>query len=330
MLGSKSFDFDEESTYAHLSAYDCRPLIQLVCVFEDRAEVCAGFAPLAFFKPERIFPMDFVDKAIARRLESAEEMPQVHYAKLYQKVRPEIGAAVEEFCGGHMIFVGLNSPMGRTVGAGFDGSLTAAELDRMEEFYYSHKAPAQIDVCPLTDASLLELLKQREYTMAELNNVLFRKLDEGDASAGKETSAEIRVGRADEAEEFARILRLCFFPGGDGPPEFVSMLAPMFQFKGVMLFVAEVDGKPVACAEGLVIPEHKVVALFGAGTLPEFRRRGIQTTLLRVRMAAAYRAGCEYAVIVTQGGSTSQHNAERLGFRLAYSKATMLKAFRPG
>jgi GNAT superfamily N-acetyltransferase len=108
------------------------------------------------------------------------------------------------------------------------------------------------------------------------------------------------------------------------------MLAPMFQFEGVMLFAAEADGKPVACAEGMVIPEHKVVALFGAGTLPEFRRRGIQTALLRVRMAAAYRAGCEYAVTLTQGGSTSQHNAERLGFRLAYSKATMLKAFHPG
>jgi hypothetical protein len=30
-------------------------------------------------------------------------------------------------------------------------------------------------------------------------------------------------------------------------------------------------------------------------------------------------------VIVTRGGTTSQHNAERLGFRLAYSKATMVK-----
>jgi ribosomal protein S18 acetylase RimI-like enzyme len=280
------------------------------------------FIPLYFLQTRKDISMNFVGKALARRLESAEEMPQVHYAKLYQKVRPEIGAAVEEFCGGHMIFAGLNSPMGRTV--------TAADLDRMEEFYYSHKAPAQIDVCPLTDASLLELLKQRGYTMAELNNVLFRRLDKGDASAGEETFAEIRVGRADEAEEFARILRLCFFPGGDGPPEFVSMLAPMFQFEGVMLFAAEVDGKPIACAEGMVIPEHKVVALFGAGTLPEFRRRGIQTALLCRRMAAAAEAGCEYAVIVTNGGSTSQHNAERLGFRLAYSKATMLKAFRPG
>jgi hypothetical protein len=42
-------------------------------------------------------------------------------------------------------------------------------------------------------------------------------------------------------------------------------------------------------------------------------------------MQVAAVAGCEYAVIVTRGGTTSQHNAERLGFRLAYSKATMVK-----
>ena len=75
--------------------------------------------------------MDFVDQALARRLEAAEEMPQVHYARLYQKLRPEIGAAVEPICGGHMIFAGGGSPIGRTVGMGFDGSASVADLDCM-------------------------------------------------------------------------------------------------------------------------------------------------------------------------------------------------------
>jgi len=57
---------------------------------------------------------DFVDKALARRLEAAEEMPQVHYGMLYRELRPEIGAAVEPICGGHMIFAGVGSPIGRT------------------------------------------------------------------------------------------------------------------------------------------------------------------------------------------------------------------------
>jgi len=55
--------------------------------------------------------MQFLDKALARRLESAEKMPQVEFAQLYRQVRPEIRAAVEPICGGHMIFAGLNAPI---------------------------------------------------------------------------------------------------------------------------------------------------------------------------------------------------------------------------
>ncbi|MBZ5570303.1 MAG: GNAT family N-acetyltransferase [Acidobacteriia bacterium] len=271
--------------------------------------------------------MDFVDQSLARRLESAEEMPQVHYAKLYQKLCPEIGAAVEPICGGHMIFAGVGSPIGRTTGMGFDGSATATDLDRMEEFYRAHKAPSQIDVCPLTDPSLLELLKPRRYEMGELNNVLFRKLDGVDAGMAP-AGATIRQGQAQRAEEFADIVVRSFFPDGDAPEGFTAMISPIYQIDGAILFVAEIDGKPVACGAGLIIPEHRILALFGAGTLPEFRRRGLQTALLRKRMAVAAKAGCEYAVIVTRGGTTSQHNAERLGFRVAYSKATLVKELR--
>jgi hypothetical protein len=42
-------------------------------------------------------------------------------------------------------------------------------------------------------------------------------------------------------------------------------------------------------------------------------------------MKAAIEAGCEYAAVVTQGATTSQRNAERLGFRVAYSKVTVIK-----
>jgi GNAT superfamily N-acetyltransferase len=269
--------------------------------------------------------MDFVDQALARRLESAEEMPQVHYARLYQKLKPEIGAAVEPICGGHMIFAGLNSPIGRTVGMGFDGSATAADLDRMEQFYRSHAAPSQIDVCPLTDPPLFEMLKQRSYGMAELNNVLFRRLED-DLDADAPVGATIRQGQAEEAAAFSAIVVRSFFPDGDAPEGFAEMIAPIYQCEGGILFAAEIDGTLAAAAAGLIIPEHRIVALFGAGTLPEFRGRGLQTALLRRRMELARKHGCEYAVIVTLGGTTSMRNAQRLGFQVAYSKATLIKS----
>jgi ribosomal protein S18 acetylase RimI-like enzyme len=268
--------------------------------------------------------MQFVDKAFARRLESAEEMPQVDCARMFQQLRPEVGAASEPICGGHMIFAGLNSPIGHACGMGFDGPVTGADLDRLEEFYRSHGAPAQVDFCPLTDPSLLELVKERGYGIYELNNVLYRKLDAIDTPSSPE-GVEIRRGKPQEAAMFSAIVSRSFFDKSDPPEGFADMLSPLFHFPEALTFFACVDKKPVAAAAGRVIPEHRVFALFGAGTLPDFRGRGIQTALLRARMKAAAEAGCEVVVVITQGGTVSERNCVRLGFRIAYSKATVIK-----
>ena len=270
--------------------------------------------------------MQFVDKALARRLESAEEMPQVEYARVYQKIRPEIGAAWEEICGGHMIFAGLNSPIGRAVGIGFNGSVTAEDLDRLEAFYRVRKAPAQLDYCPLTDASVLELTKQRGYGIAELNNLHFVPLEDL-APVPSPAGVVIRRGVRKEAAALSDIVTQSFFEKGDAPEGFRDLITPMFEFPGAITYAVTVDGTLAAAAAGLVISEHRIFALFGAGTLVPYRGRGIQTALLRTRMRAAREAGCEFAVVVTQGGTTSERNCLRLGFRTAYSKATLIRHF---
>jgi len=268
--------------------------------------------------------VQFVDKAFARRLESCEEMPQVLYAKVFQRTRPEIGAAEEEICGGHMSFCGLGSPVGRAVALGLDRPFTAADLDRVEEFYFGHKAPAQVDLCPMHEPAVFEMFKERGYAIAELNNVLYRKLDRKEKFPPPPVGCEIRRALLEEAEATGAIVESAFFP--DGAPEaFRGLIAPLYQMEGALAFVSSVQSKVVACGTGLVIPQHKVFALCGAGTLAEYRGRGLQTALLCARMAAAAEAGCEYAVVVTQGGTTSQRNAERLGFCVAYSKVTVIK-----
>ena len=268
--------------------------------------------------------MQFVDKALARRLESCEEMPQVYYARVFQKTRPEIGAAEAEVCGGHMSFCGLGSPIGRAVGMGLDRPFSEADLEQIEAFYREHKAPAQVDLCPMHDPAVFEMCKQRGYAIAELNNVLFRRLDAGEQLDEHPAECDIRRSSGDEAAVTGAVVERAFFP--DGAPEaYQGLIAPLYQMEGSLAYAAWADGKIVACGTGLVIPQHRVVALCGAGTLAEYRGRGLQTALLRARMAAAAAVGCEYAVIVTQGGTTSQRNAERLGFRVAYSKVTVIR-----
>jgi GNAT superfamily N-acetyltransferase len=268
--------------------------------------------------------MDFVDKALARRLEACEEMPQVLYARIFKQTRPEIGAADEAICGGHMVFAGLGSPIGRATGAGLDQPFTKQDLDRIEQFYREKKAPSQVDLTPLHRPEVFEMFKERGYAIAELNNVLYRKLDPEETFPTPPDHCEIRRSPSEEAEVAGAIVESAFFP--DGAPEaFRGLIAPLYQVETALAFVATIEGKPVACGTGMVIAEHKVFALGGAGTLAEYRGRGLQTALLCARMAAAVKAGCEYAVVVTQGATTSQRNAERLGFHVAYSKVTVIK-----
>jgi hypothetical protein len=47
--------------------------------------------------------------------------------------------------------------------------------------------------------------------------------------------------------------------------------------------------------------------------------------LLRTRLADAFLEGCELALMMTQPGSRSQQNANRLGFLLLYARAHLVK-----
>jgi hypothetical protein len=155
---------------------------------------------------------------------------------------------------------------------GLDRPFTAEDLDRIEEFYKSHAAPSQLDLCPLHDAEVFAMVKERGYSIAELNNVLYRKLHPEEKFPPVPPDCDIRRGTLEDADAASALVERAFFP--DGAPE---------------------------------------------------PYRGLLTALSRARMSAAAKAGCEYAVVVTQGGSASQRNCERLGFRVAYSKVTAIK-----
>ena len=63
-----------------------------------------------------------------------------------------------------------------------------------------------------------------------------------------------------------------------------------------------------------------VALLTGASTIVEARRQGAQRALLYERLAVAVDAGCRLAMMCALPGSTSQRNAEREGFRIAYTR----------
>jgi ribosomal protein S18 acetylase RimI-like enzyme len=90
------------------------------------------------------------------------------------------------------------------------------------------------------------------------------------------------------------------------------------QGSNVECYLARVYG---ALAGGATLALREGVAgLFGASTLPAFRNRGVQTALLKQRLASAAVEKCDLAVCIAAPGSASQRNVMRLGFSVLYTR----------
>ncbi len=221
--------------------------------------------------------------------------------------------------GGIAFFGGVAYPANQMVGMGLYGEVTAADLDRVEEFFRSRGVASTVVLSPLAQESLRALLGERGYGIAEFNSVLIRRIDaeepfvvpEG-VSIERVTPQTVKPWMRTIAEGFAQDITVA-----------EDVFGGFAALPGALPFLARIEGKVVGGCGGRIITEARIAALFGAATLPDFRCRGVQTALIAQRLHEAARAGCEYAVVSTHPGSGSQRNMERRGFRLAYTKAVM-------
>jgi ribosomal protein S18 acetylase RimI-like enzyme len=112
---------------------------------------------------------------------------------------------------------------------------------------------------------------------------------------------------------------------GDGPvPEPVlAFLTTVTRMPEVTCFLATLDGQPAGgAAVGI---SEGMAALFGAGTRSAFRNRGVQSALVRARLAHAAARGCDTAMVITESGTVSQRNMERQGFGIVHTRSKLLR-----
>jgi len=221
------------------------------------------------------------------------------------------------------MYDGATSQMTQTFGLGLFQETTGAEMDQIENFFLTRDAPVFHEVSPLADASLLPLLNERGYQPFELSSVMFRPISiEGDDlwSAPPNDKIKVRIVGEGEHELWAQT-------AARGWSEFTEFTDQILELSRVSAkragtaaahFMAEIEGEPIATG-GIGICDG-VVLLAGASTVPEGRRQGAQMALLTSRLRFAAEQGCDIAMMCAQPGSTSQRNAERNGFRIAYTR----------
>jgi len=258
---------------------------------------------------------------LARRIELAEAQAAVGGAETMRRLRPESGAAVEPIAGGFAIYCGANSPTTQAVGMGLDGPVNDEEFDRLENFYGSRSEPVRVETCPLADASLIGHFGKRGYRVTEFSNVMALSLDRESGLENWEGPLPgvgiEQVGHG-PIDLWTLTVSQGFAEKGPVVPEIVDVMKMFALSVGVECYLARVDGK--VAGGGTLAIRDGVAGLFGASTLPAFRRRGVQAALLHARLARAAEAGCDLAVCLAQPGSTSQRNIVRRGFTVLYTR----------
>jgi GNAT superfamily N-acetyltransferase len=261
--------------------------------------------------------MPFSDLALSKRLERAEGHACVQYAEAQHRLFPNSGAAWIECAGAYAVFNGVDSPITQGFGLGLFEELTSASLDVMERFFLDRGARVHHEVSPFAGVPALDLLCKRNYRPIELSNVLYRPVEQ--PATEPQVDIRVRVMGPEEAHLWTDISARGWAHEHPELREVVLQLGTIISAReDGPCFLAEVDGKPGAAG---VLSIYDKVALFGgASTVPELRRRGLQTALLHERMRYAADHGCDLAMMVAVPGSDSQRNAARKGFRIAYTR----------
>jgi GNAT superfamily N-acetyltransferase len=262
-------------------------------------------------------PYPFADVALARRLEFTEGAANRAFVEARAEVQPGIGACWMESDGALAMFDGPQSPLTQTFGLGLQSAPSPEQFDTIERFFRDRGAAMNHETSPLADAALVPALVGRGYRPLEYSTVLYRPAALP-TPATNPAIGVIHTGAAD-AGRWADIAALGW--GTENPQlgDFVRNMGRMqAAAAGFHGFVAEEEGRGIA-AGGLFIRDGMAL-LAGASTIPSARRRGAQLALLAARLQYAVERGCDLAMIVALPGSGSQRNAERHGFRIAYTR----------
>ena len=269
-------------------------------------------------RTQMILEYPFADIDLARRLEHTEARSTIAFVEARARVFPDVGARWIEVAGANAMFDGAGSPVTQTFGLGMFQPVTAADMNAIEDFFQSRGADVFHEVCPFADPSVFAQFKERGYAPVEFSNVLYRPISP-DLRLEASINERVRVRLMEKSE-----IQTWANTTVEGWSEFVEVADFMRDLGEVMAkseslkFFAELNGQPIAT--GSLTIADGVALLAGACTVPKSRRQGAQLALLQERLRYAAAQGCTVGMMATLPGSGSQRNAERHGFRIAYTR----------
>ncbi|CAN5875237.1 GNAT family N-acetyltransferase [soil metagenome] len=276
----------------------------------------------------------FATASLARRIEKAESsLVGASAAASALRLGPE-NIFCRELAGGIAVFVQEGCPFNKVAGLGFDGVPATESLEAIESAFAARGAAIRVEASTLADPGVARQLTSRGYELVGFENVLGLDLT-GRAFPADAAHSDIVISRADDDQgaTWLDVVTTGFLHPDtfDGPPssetfmreELERVFSDMLNAKGMERYLARRGG--VIAGGGSLVIADGVALLSGAATLPEHRKRGVQSALLSERLRIAGERGCDIAVVTTEPASKSQANVQRAGFSLLYARAVLIK-----
>jgi hypothetical protein len=261
--------------------------------------------------------MILADLNLARRLERAEGYACAMSVEARARFAPGAAASWIEVDGAYAMYDAPGSPINQTFGLGLFEDTTAGGMNRIEAFFRERGEPVHHETSPVAGRGLLALLVDRGYRPIEYSSVMYRPLDS--LGAQPRGAPVVRVIGPDEYDLWAGLMARAWSDSSELGDVIYELCRVGAEAAGKKIFLAELDGIPVA--GGALCLHGGVGLLAGAATVPEARRRGAQAALLDARLRYAAESGCDVAMMTAEHpGGGSQRNAERSGFRIAYTR----------
>ncbi len=225
----------------------------------------------------------------------------------------------------------------QAIGLGMHGPVSDADLDRLVNFYVVKGIQPQVELCPFADTSLVRALSARGFVIREFENTWYRPTPEGlrtedllshawpTGDDGEAMRVEV-VQPGDEAmlRTSVEVSLSAFVPDGyDFGEAEMSIHRRMVEMPFCRKLVAWMDGEVVAA--GGMKSRPPLGAMFGVTVREPWRKRGVQQALMAWRLATAASDGCRTMVIHGQPGEPTERNAQRMGFRMAYTTPVVVK-----
>jgi GNAT superfamily N-acetyltransferase len=190
-------------------------------------------------------------------------------------------------------------------------------LDAIIDWYHAKGTRCHFDMLPSVQPELLWKLASRGYYQSGFYTTLYGTPQTNDMLPA---TIIIRPVLPEESHIFAEIYLESF---GISQPAIIPYLREsvrlLVNLPNTHCFFALQNGITAAIAALFIHQEIGYLAL--AATLPAYRGQELHKALLLARMARAAAEGCTLIVGQAAFASTSQQNMEKVGLRVAYTKA---------